>query len=293
MKPSTLGRLGLTLLLLGGAWLHQAAIAQTDIVIVTGKEGGGYHTIGQRLKGVLSELKLSAEVLTSAGSIENITRLADPADPANVGLAQSDALKYYLIDHPEFAEQYLALGEIGQECVLVITGKDTGIEDDGDLQKDKGNLIAVQSPDSGVAVTYEYMTRLEPKFKNTAPAFVDGIEGLMRIKSGTDNLKAVMLVQRPKAQSDEMRAFKENPEDFRLVPITDWDLNDKLPDGSAVYSFETVTLEEKKWGFDTKVDTICTQGLMLAAPNKMTEEQRSRLSKAMLLAGKRILSDGD
>ena len=271
-----------------------AQAADPPIVVSTGKSGGGYNTIGERLKSVLAEQDQPTQVLTSAGSLENLTRLDDAQSPVNVGLTQADALKYYLKDHPEFASKFINLGEIGKECVFIITGKDSDLGSDSDLQqKGKNRLIAVQSPNSGVAVTWEYMTLLEPQFKNTAPAFVDGAEALLQIKNGgkASPIQAVMVVQKPMAKSTEMQVVLENPRDFRLVPVKDWDLNDKLPDGSAVYTFENVTVAEKKWGFDTTVDTICTRGLMLANKEKLTADQRTRLSKVMLLAASRVLGD--
>ena len=279
------------------AFLFTVGLAQAadpPIVISTGKSGGGYNTIGERLKSVLAEQDQAAQVLTSAGSIENLTRLDDPQSPVSVGLTQADALKYYLKDHPGFADQFINLGEIGKECVFIVTGKDSDIRSDSDLQeKSKNRLIAVQSPKSGVAVTWEYMTLLEPAFKNTAPAFVDGAEALLQIKSGgkASQIQAAMVVQKPMAKSTEMQVVLDNPKDFRLVPVKDWDLNDKLPDGSAVYTFENVTVAEKKWGFDTTVDTICTRGLMLASKAKLTADQRTRLSKVMLLAASRVVGD--
>ena len=270
-----------------------AQAADPPMVISTGKSGGGYNTIGERLKTVLAEQDQAAQVLTSAGSLENLNRLDDPQSPVSVGLTQADALKYYLKDHPGFADQFISLGEIGKECVFIVTGKDSDIRSDSDLQQARGRLIAVQSPNSGVAVTWEYMTVLEPGFKNTAPAFVDGAEALLQIKSGgkASKIQAAMVVQKPMAKSTEMQVVLENPKDFRLVPVKDWDLNDKLPDGSAVYTFENVTVAEKKWGFDTTVDTICTRGLILANKTKLTADQRTRLSKIMLLAASRVMGD--
>jgi hypothetical protein len=172
-------RLPYVLVLAAGLGAGLAQAADPPIIISTGKSGGGYNTIGERLKGVLAEQDQPAQVQTSAGSLENLNRLDDPQSPVNVGLTQADALKYYLKDHPGFADKFISLGEIGKECVFIVVGKDSDIRDDGDLQKPKGKLIAVQSPNSGVAVTWEYMTVLEPEFKNTAPAFVDGAEALV------------------------------------------------------------------------------------------------------------------
>ncbi|MBE2293959.1 MAG: hypothetical protein IAF00_03380 [Phycisphaerales bacterium] len=274
-----------------GVALTQAQASDSLIVITTGKSGGGYNTIGEHLKTVLAEQDQPVQVLTSAGSLENLSRLDDPNNPAGVGLTQADALKYYLKEHPAFADKFISLGEIGKECVFIVTGKDSDIRDDGDLQKTGNRQIAVQSPNSGVAVTWKYMTQLEPQFKNTTPAYVDGAEALLQIKSGgkTNPIQAVMVVQRPMAKSTEMQVVLENPKDFRLVSIKDWDLNDKLPDGSAVYTFENATVAEKKWAFDTTVDTICTRGLLLANKTKLTADQRAQLSKVMLLTSERVL----
>jgi TRAP-type uncharacterized transport system substrate-binding protein len=283
----------LSSIILTAALSLPAQAADPGIVISTGKSGGGYHTIGENLKTVLAEQEQTAEVLTSVGSLENLNRLNDPDSPVNVGLTQADALQYFLIQNPDFADKYMVLGGIGNECVFIVTATDSDIEDDGDLQKKRDNLIAIQDPNSGVAVTWEYMTALEPKFKNTAPAFVDTLEALLQIKSGgdTSKIKAAMLVQKPKARSPAMEVVLENNEDFRFISVTDWDLNDKLPDGSAVYTFEDVTIAEKKWGFDTTVDTICTRGLMLAATDKLTKDQRNRLAKVMLLAPGRVVPE--
>ena len=270
-----------------------AQAADPPIVVTTGKSGGGYNTIGERLKTVLAEQDQPTQVLTSAGSVENLTRLDDPQSPASVGLTQADALQHYLKSHAGFADKFISLGEIGKECVFIVTGKDSDIKSDADLQEAKGKLIAVQSPNSGVAVTWEYMTVLEPKFKNTAPAFVDGAEALLQIKSGgkASQIQAAMVVQKPMAKSTEMQVALDNPKDFRLVSVKDWDLNDKLPDGSAVYTFENVTVAEKKWGFDATVDTICTRGLMVANKTKLSADQRTRLSKVMLLGASRVVGD--
>ncbi|NJN47411.1 MAG: hypothetical protein HC808_14120 [Candidatus Competibacteraceae bacterium] len=276
-----------------GLSLQSGVAAQAaDLVISTGKSGGGYNAVGERLKTVMAEQGVTVEVLTSVGSVENLKRLNDPNSPVSVGLTQADALNYYLGQQPQLADKLMMLGDIGKECVFIITGKDSDIKSDGDLQDKKDYLIAVQSPNSGVAVTYEYMVQLEPKFKNTAPAFIDTMEALLQIKAGGQSkIKAAMLVQRPSAKSPAMQVVLGSPKEFHFVPVKDWDLNDKLPDGRAVYSFEEVTVEEKKWGFDTSVDTICTQGLLVASKDKLNPELRANLAKVMLLAGSRVVGE--
>ena len=78
-----------------------ARAAEPALVISTGKSGGGYSAIGERLKTVMTEQGVAVQVLPSVGSLENLERLDDPASPVNVGLTQADALKYYLGQHPK------------------------------------------------------------------------------------------------------------------------------------------------------------------------------------------------
>ncbi len=275
------------LLCLGGT----AQAADPTLVISTGKSGGGYNAVGERLKTVMAEQEIPVQVLTSVGSTENLNRLNDPASPVNLALTQTDALKYYLGEHPEFANKLFTLGDVGMECVFIVTGKDSGITSDADLQQKKGNLLALQDPNSGSAVTYLYMNQLQPKFKNTPAAFVDTLEALLQIKNGNKQSKvnAVMFVQRPTARSPEMQVVLDDPRNFHFISVTDSKLEDKLPDGSAVYTFEKVTVQEKKWSFDTKVSTVCTHGLLVGSKDKLNAELRSRLAKVMLLSGSRVL----
>jgi TRAP-type uncharacterized transport system substrate-binding protein len=290
MNKKTLLVLLINLLLcLGGT--VQAADPNPTLVISTGKSGGGYNAVGERLKTVMAEQEIPVQVLTSVGSTENLNRLNDPASPVNLALTQADALKYYLGEHPEFVNKLFILGDVGMECVFIVTGKDSGIDSDTDLEQKKGNLLALQDPNSGSAVTYLYMNQLQPKFKNTPAAFVDTLEALLQIKNGNKQSKvnAVMFVQRPTAGSPEMQVVLDDPRNFHFIAVTDSRLDDKLPDGKPVYTFEKVTVQEKKWGFDTKVNTICTQGLLIGSKDKLNAELRSRLAKVMLLSGSRVL----
>ncbi len=277
-----------TVLLLAGV---VAQAADPALVISTGKSGGGYYGIGERLKAVMTEQGVATDVQASVGSTENLQRLDDPASPVNLGLTQADALKYFLGEHPKFADKLFTLGEIGKECVFIVTGKDSDIGSDSDLQKKQGNQIAIRDPNSGTAITYLYMMQLESGFKNTPAAFVDTMQALLELKTGgkQSKIKAVMFVQKPEVKSPEMQVVLDDPKDFRFVPVKDWDLNDKLPDGSAVYTFDKVTLQEKKWSFDTSVETICTRGLLIGNKEKLSPELRERLAKVMLLSASRVL----
>lgn len=272
------------LVLVAGA---ESGAASSEVVISTGKRGGSYYGIGLRLQ---TELRLDHEreavvVATSEGSLENLARLDDPQSKVNVALTQADALKRYLGDHPEFAEEYLVLADLGRECAFIVAAREGPIGSAADLKKNGGHQISVEAPTSGAAVTWENMTRLEPSFGNTSPVFVDFMEAMLQIKAGGEfsPLKAAMFVQRPRQRSPAAKLAYERLGDYRFVPIRDTDVKgDLLLDGSAVYTFERVTLGGKSRKEPIEVETLCTRGLMLAAKSKLSADLRGLLAKVML-----------
>ena len=89
----------------------------------TGREGGSYYLIGKRLQRTMAtEHEVWIDVLTSRGSLANLARLDDPSSPVGLTLTQADALNRYLQSHPEFADEFIVLGDAGKECVFLIAG---------------------------------------------------------------------------------------------------------------------------------------------------------------------------
>lgn len=246
-------------------------------VIGTGREGGGYHTVGTRLKDVLVADAHPAEVVATAGSLENLERLSNPGSPVNVVFSQADALNYFLKGHSGLSDRFLTVDSWGNECVFIVTRRDSGLETDRDLQTRANTRLAILSPESGAAVTYRYMSELEPAFKNTHVVYMDTIKALEDL-SGPDTpgeVDAVMLVQHPKARPEVMKRVLADFERYRFVQIRDDDLQDRLPDGSPVYSHVDITPEPIS---GIGVQTICTERLMLASREKLGTESAARLS---------------
>jgi hypothetical protein len=268
----------------------------SELVISTGKQGGSYHGIGLRLASALSlEHQKHLEVITSAGSLENLDRLDDPDSPVSVGLTQTDALDQYLETHPDFAGEFIVLGDVGRECVFIVARRDGTIRRSVDLA-DAGGRISVGDPNSGAAVTYESMIRLEPRLRSAPPLFVDIMEALLQIKVGGKHasLDAAMFVQRPLRRSPAMQTVLDGPATYRFVAITEQDMsNTQLPDGSSVYTFEKVTVGGKSRRQPSTVETLCTRGLLLGATRKLSSDQRGLLSEVMLASESRIVGEDE
>lgn len=256
-----------------------------DATISTGRQGGNYFYIGKRLHTTMQiEHDLRIEVATSSGSIQNLARLADPSSMVGLALTQTDALSQFLKNNAEFANEFIVLGDAGKECVVLITGKNSGISSFSELKKNANGEISVDDPGSGASATFNYLQAMHPELAGTQPVYIDTIEALLQMKVAgkfTD-LKATMLVQRPSTRSAPVNILLENRQDYRLVPIMKVDVeNSKLPDGQAVYTFERVNIGNTSGDDSLDVDTICTRSLLLASKSKLSREIRSKLSSAM------------
>ena len=117
--PSSILRRALTAIALL-IFIFPAVAAAQGYVISSGAEGGNYHSIGARLTAMLTQESMKARNEASVGSLENLNRLADSGHPANVVIAQADAVRYYLDEHPAFTKKLVVLDDLGRECVALI-----------------------------------------------------------------------------------------------------------------------------------------------------------------------------
>jgi TRAP-type uncharacterized transport system substrate-binding protein len=256
------------------------ADAAADIVFSAGRKGGGYWGVAERLQGVAEESGLTIEVRESVGSIQNLERLADPGSSVNLTLTQADALRKYMKENPGFASHIEILESIGLECVFIISATEGEIKSDQDLQDPRGYRIAIPGEQSGVAVTFDYMTNLVPGLDNAKPVYTDTQAAMERILARDPSaVDAVMLVHRPKVRSPEIHLALDKPDVFRMVPVEDRHLADKLPSGETVYDFLDVPLIRLGLSTDKSVPTICTRGKLLSSRDKMSPEVAATLKR--------------
>jgi TRAP-type uncharacterized transport system substrate-binding protein len=254
-----------------------ASMAET-LVFSSGIEGGGYWSAATRLQTVAADLGLEVQVEASTGSLHNLGRLLDTEDPTSLVLAQADALQQYLDEHPGQSHKIEILENIGQECVFILTGGNSAIHSDADLQQDQDYQIAISSPDSGVAVTYTYMTTLAPEMAGTSVLYTDTAEAMNGLQAADSAaVDAVMLVHRPKEYSPEVDLALRNPDKFRFLQIADERFKSELPNGDAVYRSLNLGIPVPDSEERRQVNTICVKGLLVANKDKLTPGQRGTL----------------
>jgi TRAP-type uncharacterized transport system substrate-binding protein len=257
-----------------------AAEQRPDVVFSAGRKGGGYWGFAERLQAVGAESALEVEVLESEGSIENLERLADPDNAVNLTLSQADALKQYMKQNPDFSSQFKILESIGLECVFIVSSAKGNVKSDQDLQDPRGHRIAIPGEQSGVAVTFTYMTNLVPGLDNTKAVYTDTLEAMKKMRAGdSDAVDAIMLVHRPKVRSPEIHLALDKPSIFHLVPVEDRHLLDELPNGETVYEFLDVPLIRGGLRSGKSVPTVCTKGLLLSSRNKLDGAASAKLKR--------------
>ncbi len=281
--------------LLGLVSLPETGVASEKVIISTGKARGSYYYIGQRLKSeyILRQGQL-AEVRTSRGSLHNLSLLVDPESPVNVALAQADALDLYFSETPKVIDEVVVIGDAGRECAYVIVAKD-GPKSAAELKTGKGK-ISVDDISSGAEVTWRRMTQLEPAFAATAADSVPTMEGLLQLDAGRKftDLRAVLVVSRPRRASPPLRHVLERPGSYRFLPILSSDLpNSKLPKGRDVYTFERVRVGGSSNKQNVEVDTLCTRGLILASKRKLGYQLRTQISEMMVEMGDSIVGSDE
>ena len=289
--------LSILLFTLSLPWAHAADTSDTEsgIVISAGREGLGYWGIATRLQAVALESSLPVEVRESVGATENLKRLADPESPVSLALTQSDALSRYLDLHPGFLVDLEIFESIGKECIFVIADKNSGLRSEDDLRTpDAGHRLAIQSANSGSAVTFELMRKLAPDLGNTEVVYMDTQVAMEQLGNDSpDAVDAIMLVHRPKVRSPELRRALTEPERYQLVSFNNPDLGGKLPNGDPVYVSLDVPLIRNDWKTERSIRTLCMEGLLVGSRNKLSPAERARLVQIIELQWMRVYVEKD
>lgn len=228
---------------------------QADLTVTTGRDGGSYFKVqGPKIVKFLKNSGLSANFVASTGSLDNLSKVAK--GEAQIGIAQGDAVMFFKKTQPQLGTKIEIASPLGRECVFVVGKKNGVIRSDNDLQT-KGVTVAVGAPGDGSRATWDYMGILEDRFKLPTIVDVGGASGLAQVAAGSVN--AFIFVTNPNPDvlyNNELFSLSRDSKSLQFIPVEDWNLNDKLPNGDAVYTFDKVVIKPGTFS-DDKLSTIC------------------------------------
>lgn len=250
-----------------------------EVIISTGEKSKSFNKMGDRITQLINRKDVTT--ITSKGSLENIDNLI--SGKANVGLAFADSYMYKKASDPR-ASDLKIIGTLGKGCMYAVAKKKGKVDDSSDLETanvivDPGKLGA------GANTTWAYLGELDSDFKKPQIVNIGGDMGLGAVISGqTDTM---LQMQHPSTENNLVKDVLAN-KDLKFVPFKNWSFNSKLPNGKAVYTKETIVLE--KGLMDTKLDTICTDTLVLANSN-VSEDDLDLVAGIVLRNQKAILGE--
>jgi TRAP-type uncharacterized transport system substrate-binding protein len=250
------------------------ADAAAKIVLSSGVQDGGYWNAAERLQAVAeAEERLEIDILPSVGSMENIERLLDRNSPVNLAFAQADAVQYYLNKHPNELNKLELYENVGVECVFIVTGIDSKVRTDEDMEEAEDFRLGITSASSGIAITFDYMVSQIPDLADITVKYRNTATLMKQFNAPDSTVDAVMMVHRPKELSAEVEKALANPDQYRFVRLSDDRLTQELWNGRKVYRAMKLAMP----GARKPVDTICVLGLLLGNKQKLTLDQRNQL----------------
>jgi hypothetical protein len=261
---------------------ENATAAAPEILFGAAAEGRAYWALAERFKEAASARDLTVDIVETQGSLENLRRLAQADDPLNLALTQADAMRYLLGERPEVGRLTGVVESIGLECVFAVTAADGPIATEADWQRAQAPRVAVQAQGSGPAITHRHIGQLVPEVADDVQSYMDLSDALNALHvDGKDRVDLVLQVHRPKYATEQTEAAITRPDLYRILSLRDPRLKAQLPSGEEVYEFLEVPLLRRANGDQVSVPTICTKGLLVAAPAKLSATARDKLERIL------------
>jgi TRAP-type uncharacterized transport system substrate-binding protein len=241
------------------AALAQAADEQT-VWIASGAPGGTYRDMYARnLARELRDYKVFHR--ETSGSGENLDQLA--TGKADLAFSQADFDAARLKESPDRYGDLVLLGKLSDECVYIAHRANGPVRNLGQLGESVGDRparIAVGPEQSGSSGTWHYLTLLVPALAGASVSHDSGTLALNQLVVGA--FDAMAWVTNPKNLDHKLlRAVHANDE-LQLMALDDPALASSLPDGTQIYSIETVKTDAS-WTPE-KITTVCTSAMLFA-----------------------------
>jgi TRAP-type uncharacterized transport system substrate-binding protein len=261
-RPVALGLPALLacLLALSSPALAAPGDAQPLVRLASGRKDFTYRAVYARnLEQLMRGYRFS--YLPSEGSGENLELLADGR--ADVAFAQADVYAAKLAADPTRFAALMPIGRIASECVYLARRKQGGVRSLDELAAKAasgGAAVAVGDAASGMAGTFAYLQRLQPRL---APVKSDPTAGTLALNQlAIGRLDAVGWVTDPdNADQKMLRAVLAN-DALAWLPLEDPALAHALPDGTRIYERRKVRVGEGLRA--DELETICTSALLFA-----------------------------
>lgn len=220
MQGSWVSRWGGSMMVAALAVAASPSFAAEGKIYTGGKGGSYFNSFGPLLSEYLKKNFFNFEVVSTAGSGENIDLISQ--NPVGVGLVQTDVLAFRAVKDPTVSQRITIIrSDIADECLFAVTQASASdrLGTWGDVQSYGRRLRIVTGPqESGSAATFAYLQTLNEKLgqgtitnKESVDAAIDAV-----IQGGAD---VAFFVQFP--DPNNPRFEKINTAKLAFIPVID------------------------------------------------------------------------
>lgn len=212
--------------ILAGLIFFVATVAAhaADLKIGTGSSKGNYYKACGQLETQTKGSAVDVICSNSKGTLDNLRRMkSGELDAAFVqpdGLLGDPGFEYEIIAqfHPEYVHA-IALKD-GPDDIKDLTDKDT---------------IAIGSNGGGTAITWTNFGIQDKSYSKIPTLPLAGSRALSALESG----KVTVVLRVCGLRDGEVMRADDQKDKFKLIPVNDWDFNDKVK-GQEIYTFESI-----------------------------------------------------
>lgn len=243
-------------ILLGlGVFAVLTSTAMADVTGYAGKKGGAYDSKVTRLLATFGKDYGKLNKVNTDGSFTILENVND--NPNGFGLAQADVLASCISQNK--CDNVEILGNVNKECVFFIANTNSGIDDEDDLVNKR---VLVGNKGSGAEGTLNFMRQLDSDYKTIAMEYGNFDVSLQKLAGNTKDYDVLMFVATPSIDNKYFKIISEN-KNLKIFGADDYSMNDKLPSGESIYTFETVDVAKGLFN-DVEVTTACTNAVLVA-----------------------------
>jgi hypothetical protein len=234
-----------------------AAAPVSAAEINTGGESGAYHsTFCPALVNQLNQIGKPSDCVTSAGTGENLRRVA--RNPRELGYGQLDV---FALDADRYGGEdafEIVRSDDVRECVFAVT-RNRSYTNFGEIAVNADRLRFILPPQaSGSAKTFDYLRKIDPEGLGRARNIINATDTDEALRMTLADEDAVtFFVQFPDPENERFRTISQL--NGHIVPVVDSIILRQQVGGQTVYYAKETPISQVKWlNLGRRVVTVCT-----------------------------------
>lgn len=273
------------------------ASAADPIRLCTGADTGNYFAAGQVIK-EMAPKSVTIEVSTSEGTLDNLDRTfsvaKDSPEACDAFIGQPDGPVFLKRSKPASVASLRQIGSLHREYVQVLCGKDSGVDDLGDLSGSSKYTLAVGDAGSGAWLVWQNFLAEDKSYEKVPTTSEGGDLALSAVASGQTSC---MLVTAGIPNGTVNKANDYYADTITIVGADDKDFNDALDvQGKPLYSYD-FDIEGSKAVYPkllcgtfscSEVETLSWNAGVYVNTERLTKDQLSALINAVMVSTPRI-----